>query len=156
MGGWNHACERRCSGLLDFTQQPSFPSCSCWNRDKVTHICFHGSFALNFFWSRACVLLVAPASLASWTSNVSLKVWLCHSCFLWEGTRARPQKGMGSWVLLALESYGLKPACNCLLETKESVWPLAEPAKFTSTLGIGKTVEGKYSQQVGLSTCFGK
>lgn len=97
----------------------------------------------------ACVfvLLVAPASIASWASDVSLKVWLCHSCFLWEGTRAHPQKGM-SWVL--------KPVCNCLPETKESAWALAEPAKFTSSLGFSMTAEGKCSQQAGLSTCFGK
>lgn len=120
----------------------------------VTPVCFHGSFALSLtglFCPRAWVLLVASASGASLASNVSLEVWLCHPCFLWEGTRAHPQKGMGSWVLLALESCGLKQVCNCLPATKESVWTLAEPAKFTSTLGCGKTVEGKSSSRLALA-----
>lgn len=154
VNGWNHTCEGRHSGLLDFTQQLSFPSCSCWNRDMVTPVCFHGNFALSLaglFCPRACVLLVAPASGASFASNASLEVWLCHPCFLWEETKAHTQKGMGSWVLLALESCGLKPVCNCLPVTKESVWTPAEPAKFTSTLGFGKTVEGKSSSRLALA-----
>lgn len=78
--------------------------------------------ALSFTWPVltcpcACVLLVAPASVASWASSVSLEVWMCQPCFLREGTRAHPQGGWGLGCCWPWHRVGLKPACVYLPET---------------------------------------
>lgn len=114
-----HACEGRCSGLLDLTERGGFTHCSCWNRDDP-HLF---SWQLCPWLGQSLFVLVRVFSLWHWP-----QLRLGHLMFsLRSGCTSPVSCGRepgcipredGAWVLLAMGSCGLKPVCLHLPETE--------------------------------------